>query len=179
MTCNISYVLPIRVARAMGAEMAELLEWLANHVELIVVDGSDSTVFDRHSRCGGSHVPMSHVPVNADLGEFVNGKVAGVVTGMRRASHDAMIIADDDVRYDQAALLEDGRGSRARRRGAAAELLRTAAVACAASIPLARLLNRVTGGDWPGTMGVRRSILAKTEGYDGNVLFENLELVRP
>ena len=40
------------------------------------------------------------------------------------------------------------------------------------------LLNRVTGGDWPGTLGVRRSVLVATGGYDGRALFENLELVR-
>jgi hypothetical protein len=40
------------------------------------------------------------------------------------------------------------------------------------------LLNRVSGGDWPGTLGVRRSVLRMTDGYGGDVLFENLELVR-
>ena len=40
------------------------------------------------------------------------------------------------------------------------------------------LLNRLTGGDWPGTLGVRRSRLEATNGYDGSVMFENLELVR-
>jgi len=40
------------------------------------------------------------------------------------------------------------------------------------------LLNRTTGGDWPGPLGVRRPVLLRTNGYDGDVLFENLELVR-
>ncbi len=40
------------------------------------------------------------------------------------------------------------------------------------------LLNRLTGGDWPGTLAVRRSILRATGGYDGRAMFENLELVR-
>jgi hypothetical protein len=40
------------------------------------------------------------------------------------------------------------------------------------------LLNRISGGDWPGTIGVRRAMLIATHGYDGDVLFENLELVR-
>ena len=39
-------------------------------------------------------------------------------------------------------------------------------------------LNRVTGGDWPGTLGIRRSELLRAGGYAGDVLFENLELVR-
>ncbi len=36
----------------------------------------------------------------------------------------------------------------------------------------------MSGGDWPGTLGVRRSVLEATGGYDGAALFENLELVR-
>jgi hypothetical protein len=47
------------------------------------------------------------------------------------------------------------------------------------------LLNRVfTGdptfpvGDFPGTLAVRRSAFLATGGYDGDVLFENLELMR-
>jgi hypothetical protein len=40
------------------------------------------------------------------------------------------------------------------------------------------LLNRLGDGDWPGTLGVRRSLLLAAGGYSGEVLFENLELVR-
>jgi hypothetical protein len=40
------------------------------------------------------------------------------------------------------------------------------------------LLNRISGGDWPGTLGVRRTVFRATDGYDGSVMFENLELVR-
>jgi hypothetical protein len=40
------------------------------------------------------------------------------------------------------------------------------------------LLNRASGGDWPGTLAVRRSTLRRTNGYDGRAMFENLELVR-
>jgi hypothetical protein len=40
------------------------------------------------------------------------------------------------------------------------------------------LLNRALGGDYPGTLGVRRGALQRTGGYDGDVLFENLELMR-
>jgi hypothetical protein len=40
------------------------------------------------------------------------------------------------------------------------------------------LLNRTFGSDHPGTLGVRRSTFLDLGGYDGNVLFENLELVR-
>ena len=40
------------------------------------------------------------------------------------------------------------------------------------------LINRAIGGDFPGTLGLRRSTLQAIGGYDGNVLFENLELIR-
>jgi hypothetical protein len=40
------------------------------------------------------------------------------------------------------------------------------------------LLARVAGGDWPGTLGVRRSVVLDAGGYAGDVMFENLELVR-
>jgi len=36
----------------------------------------------------------------------------------------------------------------------------------------------VSGGDWPGTLGVSRDFLLRAGGYDGTVMFENLELVR-
>jgi hypothetical protein len=40
------------------------------------------------------------------------------------------------------------------------------------------LLNRAVAADYPGTLAVRRSALDATGGYDADVLFENLELIR-
>jgi hypothetical protein len=40
------------------------------------------------------------------------------------------------------------------------------------------LVNRAFGSDHPGTLGIRRSTFVELGGYDGDVLFENLELVR-
>jgi hypothetical protein len=105
------------------------------------------------------------------------GKVGGVLTGVRLASNERLIIADDDVRYDDASLRQ------------VADALGTSHVVRPQNYfsPLpwhARwdtgrmLLNRMTGGDWPGTLGVRRSMLRATNGYDGRAMFENLELVR-
>jgi hypothetical protein len=34
------------------------------------------------------------------------------------------------------------------------------------------------GGDFPGTFAVRRSVILRAGGYDGDVLFENLEMLR-
>ena len=40
------------------------------------------------------------------------------------------------------------------------------------------LINRAFGSDYPGTLGIRRSALERAGGYDGDVLFENLQLIR-
>ena len=112
------------------------------------------------------------------------GKVNGVVTGVRECSHERVVIADDDVRYDAAAL----------RRVVAlldeADLVRPQnyfdPLPWHARWDTARsLLNRVfTGdpafpvGDFPGTLAVRRSAFLASGAYDGDALFENLELMR-
>lgn len=170
-----SYVLPIRrQVPERSAAFAGYLRWLSQRVELIVVDGSPPDVFAAHAAQWGKHA--RHVPVDADL-LTPNGKVGGVLTGVRLARHERLVLADDDVRYDAAAL----------RRALA--LLDEAHVVRPQNHfdPLpwhARwdtgrmLLNRMLGGDWPGTLVVRRSALQATGGYDGAALFENLELVR-
>jgi hypothetical protein len=155
-------------------ELNDYLGWLASRAEVIVVDGSPATVFDANSMEWGKSV--RHVAPAPDLVTPM-GKVGGVLTGVRLASHERLVIADDDVRYD------------------ADSLSRVAAALDDADVvrpqnyfdPLpwhARwdsgrsLLNRISGGDWPGTLAVRRSALRRTGGYDGSAMFENLELVR-
>jgi hypothetical protein len=172
---RISYVLPLRWQRDNGLEeLTAYLEWLAARAQVIVVDGSPPRLFERHhARWAGLCL---HVPPDEDL-RFANGKVKGVHTAMRRAAHDPVIIADDDVRYDAAGL------------AAVASLLRTAELVrpqnyfapCPwhAQWDTARsLLNRAFGRDWPGTFGIRASTFRRMGGYDGDVLFENLELLR-
>jgi hypothetical protein len=171
----LSYVLPIRSERAVDDELFRYLAAVAPLAEVIVVDGSPSALFeDFKRRCPEG---VRHVAPDSDLRGFVNGKVAGVVTGVRLASHEPIVIADDDVRYDAGGL------------AAMKAALDTADVVRPqnyfdpmpwhACVDTARtLLNRVTGGDWPGTLGLRRSTLMRAGGYDGNVMFENLELVR-
>ena len=157
------------------AELVAYARWLAARVELIVVDGSDSPVFAEHARRLGDRIV--HVAPDADVRDYVNGKVAGVITGLRRASHERVVIADDDVRYDEAALASVTAALDS------ADVVRPQnyflPLPWHACLDTARtLLNRISGGDWPGTFGVRRSRLVATNGYDGNVMFENLELVR-
>ena len=172
---RVSYVLPLRAERSLVAtDLTPYLAATARLAEVIVVDGSAPDVFAAHAAVWGATV--RHLPVDADL-VAPSGKVAGVLTGVRHARHERIVIADDDVRYDAASLT------------AVARVLDVAHVVRPQNVfrPMpwharwdtARtLLNRATGGDWPGTLGVRRSALAATGGYDGRALFENLELVR-
>jgi hypothetical protein len=176
---GLTYILPIRsVVPRTGEELATYLQWLTGRSETIVVDGSPPAVFAAHAAAWDVAVGrgLRHVPPAADLVTPM-GKVGGVLTGLRLASHEHVIIADDDVRYDDDTLAH------------VASALRSAAVVRPQNFfsPLpwhARwdtsrmLLNRLVGGDWPGTLGVRRSVLRATGGYDGRALFENLELVR-
>lgn len=172
---DITYIMPIRSATSVaGGELDVYLRWLSTRAEVIVVDGSGPEVYARHQAAWGSFV--RHVPPAPDLVTPM-GKVGGVLTGVREATHERLVISDDDVRYDAVAL------------GRVVQALDQADVVRPQNYfhPLpwhARwdtgrtLLNRVSGGDWPGTLGVRRSALERTGGYDGSAMFENLELVR-
>lgn len=173
-TLAATYILPIRTAP--GAKLTELtdyLRWLEEHVEVIVVDGSEPAEFLRHAAHWSG---ITHVAPEPER-RCANGKVWGVLTGLDRASHENVIIADDDVRYTLSTL------------AAVVERLDDADVVRPQNYfqptpwhalwdGARSLLNRVSGGDWPGTLGVRKSALARTNGYDGDCLFENLELIR-
>lgn len=171
----VTYVLPIRspAGHAHG-ELTAYLHWLAPRAEVIVVDGSSPEVFSRHAAAWGESV--RHVPPAPDLVTPM-GKVGGVLTGLRLATHERVIIADDDVRYDEGAL------DRMINAFNEADVVRPQNY----FVPLPwhacwdtgrMLLNRLHGGDWPGTLRVRRSLLLAAGGYDGRAMFENLELVR-
>jgi hypothetical protein len=172
---EISYVLPLRSERPLlDGELTAYLRRMARVAEVLVVDGSAPGVFAAHAAAWGAFA--RHLPVDAGLAT-PNGKVGGVLTGIRHARHERVVVADDDVRHDRASLR------------AVAAALDGAHVVRPQNVfdPLpwhARwdtgriLLNRLFGGDWPGTLAVRRSALLATGGYDGSVLFENLELVR-
>jgi hypothetical protein len=141
---------------------------------VIVVDASEGTLFERHRRAWGGRV--THLPPNPNR-SFLMPKVDGVLTGIDQASFEKVVIADDDVRYDRVSLLR------------ISALLENAdlvwpqnyfdPVPWHARWDTARtLLNRAFSHDYPGTVGVRRSILLRARGYNGDVMFENLELRR-
>jgi hypothetical protein len=170
-----TYVLPIRWSD--GARLAELtayLRSLPDWIELIVVDGSPGPVFERHSDAWGSL--GRHLRPDPDL-ETPMGKVGGVLTGVREASHETVVIADDDIRYDERGLIRVvlmlGFADCVRPQNHFDELPWHARLDTART-----LLNRSFGADFPGTLAVRRSSLLAAGGYDGDVIFENLELMR-
>lgn len=180
---GVSYVMPLRWSEPGPIEeLAGYLHLLAPEVdEVLVVDGSPAPLFERHATA--LREVARHLPPHSDL-DFGMGKVNGVITGVREASCERVVLADDDVRYDpptlrRAVALLDG-----------ADLVRPQN--CFDELPwharwdTARsLLNRVfTGdptfpvGDFPGTLAVRREAFRASGAYDGDALFENLELMR-
>ncbi len=168
-----TYILPLKRGAPGGlADLPQYLRRVAEWAEVLVVDGSEPQVFQAHSRelpPGVVHAAPGH--------NCLNGKVSGVLTGLELATTELCVIADDDVRYDESAFRQ------------VLALLERADVVRPqnyfSSLPwharwdTARtLLNRALGADYPGTLGVRRSVLLRTGGYCGDVLFENLELIR-
>lgn len=169
------YILPIKATASAGArELADYLRGISTVVHVIVVDGSPADVFAHLDGCLGGTV--EHILPDPRY-RFLNGKVDGVLTGIDRARHDFVVIADDDVRWDVDSL-----------RNAVAlldsyDLVRpqnyfAAPMPWHARWDTARtLLNRaLVGADYPGTVVVRRHVVQ--DGYDGDVMFENLELIR-
>ncbi len=176
MTGRLSYVLPLRSRPGDDGidELTHYLAWLSERVDLVIVDGSERAEFDIHrERWAGF---ATHGPPADDI-RCANGKVRGVLTGLRLAARESVVVADEDVRYDDDAL------DRMARLLTDADLVRPQnyfdPLPWHARWDTARiLLNRAVGSDFPGTLGVRRSFLTSVGGYDGDVLFENLELIR-
>src|SRR4051812_7594126 len=171
----ITYILPIKTHLPQDeGELTGYLRELSTAAEVIVVDGSGPLIHARHAVAWAAFV--RHVRPAPDLATPM-GKVGGVLTGVRLATHEHLVIADDDVRHDASTL------ERLSRALDDAHVVRPqnyfTPMPWHARWDTGRmLLNRVWGGDWPGTLGVRRSILRATGGYDGRAMFENLELVR-
>jgi hypothetical protein len=171
-----SYVLPLRMVD--GSDRAGLTDYLGAVAawcdDVIVVDASAPELFADNHRAWGE--PIRHVVPDRAHASLM-GKVPGVLTGIDLARHERVVIADDDVRYDRAAL------ERVVELLGCHDLVRPqnyfSALPWHARWDTARtLLNRAIGADFPGTLGVRRSTVLTAGGYDGDVLFENLELIR-
>lgn len=175
-----SYVLPLRQVGMAAEDLAALQRDVRRMADLgcevIVVDGSPAPDFARHAAAFARL--CTHVPVDPRM-RCLNGKVEGVRTGVARASHDCVVIADDDVVY----------GAPELRRVCDLLIDHDLVVPQNFFRPLrwwARvetgrmLLNRAlrAAGDYPGTQAVRRSAFLRIGPYDGDTLFENEEMRR-
>ena len=175
-----TYILPIRRVRACSQEAHELAEYFRDLAregcEVLVVDGSSPEVFSQHNHAW--HKLCRHVTVDRKY-TYLNGKVNGVHTGVDLASCENIILADDDIRYTSADIRR------------ACELLKRHDMVrpqnYLAPLPwwgrteAARMLiNRgvLRTGDYPGTCAFRRSACLRFGHYDGDVLFDNEEIVR-
>ncbi len=174
---TLSYVLPLRCDAACQGTHHDLIDYLRTLpglAEVLVVDGSGPAGFERHRSVWPPGV--RHLRPDPDLGGR-NGKVAGVLTGVRHAAGEHVVIADDDVRWCAAGL------RRVEALLGGAEVVRPQNYFDPAPWHALwdtgrTLINRCTGGDFPGTLAVRGSVLLEAGGYSGDVLFENLELIR-
>jgi hypothetical protein len=170
-----TYVLPLRTATALGGDDIAYLRSLADVVdEVVVVDGSEPDVVAEHVEALAG---VATVTTPDPFFRCRNGKVAGVLTGVALARNDVVVIADDDVRYRPAELR------------VVVERLADADAVMPQNVfdPLpwhARwdtgriLIHRAIGHDMAGTIAIRREALLRVGGYHGDVLFENLELLR-
>lgn len=174
---RMEYILPIRWSSDEGlADLTQYVKWLGDYADVTVIDGSEPEARRRHAAAMPSTVRF----LECDHSLCLNGKVAGVLTALPFLQAAKTIIADDDVRYSaetlqrMAACLDRVALVRPQNIFVPAP---TRSMQWHANWDTARaLLNRACGADYPGTLGVRTEFLA--DGYDGDVLFENLELIR-
>ncbi|HEX8709111.1 MAG TPA: glycosyltransferase family 2 protein [Pyrinomonadaceae bacterium] len=175
-----TYLLPIRRVRANVDEatrFASYFEMLAEAgCEVLAVDGSPPDVFAEHARIWDGF--CRHVRVDPKY-TYLNGKVNGVHTGVDLAASERIIVADDDIRYTAADI------ERACELLDSHEMVRPqnylSPLPWWARTESARmLLNRgfLSEGDYPGTCAFRRSTMLRVGHYDGDVLFDNEEIVR-
>jgi hypothetical protein len=179
-TFRCSYLLPILRAREHSDEIEDLAQYflcLANEgCEVIVVDGSTAEIFAAHDRAWGQI--SRHAPVDRQY-TYLNGKVNGIHTGVDLASCENIILADDDIRYtaDDLQRISDllGRYDMVRPQNYISPLPWWGRIEAARM-----LINRgvLLTGDYPGTCAFRRSVYFRVGHYDGDVLFDNEEIVR-
>jgi hypothetical protein len=175
-----TYLLPIRRTTFSAEETAELAEYFSilncAGCDVLVVDGSPAPVFEENDEAW--RALCRHEPVDRSFG-YLNDKVNGIHTGVSLAATEKIILADDDIRYSApevgriTGLLEHF------------EVVRPqnflAPLPWWGRMEAARMLiNRATlrTADYPGTCAFRRSAMLRVGHYDGDVLFDNEELIR-
>jgi hypothetical protein len=177
---NCSFIMPIRRVKVDPVEVKRLADYFTllrlAGCEVLIVDGSPTPVFEAHKRAWRGF--SRHVAPDPKY-TYLNGKVNGVHTGVDLASCERIILGDDDVRYGASdvkrmcGLLERF------------EMVRPQNFIAPrpwwARLETARILiNRgvLRAGDYPGTCGFRRSTMRRVGPFDGDVLFDNEEIVR-
>jgi hypothetical protein len=175
-----TYVLPFRRALFSPVEMAKLARYCEGLAQIgcdvIVVDGSPPAVFERNQEILGAI--CRHEPVNRSFG-FLNDKVNGIHTGVELARCENIILADDDVRYTTENVREVLRLLETNEVVRPQNFLRP--LPWWAKMEAARMLiNRATlrAADYPGTCAFRRATMLSAGHYDGDVLFDNEEILR-
>ena len=175
-----TYLLPIRRATFSTAEASELAVYFgrlnAPGCDVLVIDGSPASVFQQNDEIWRS--VCRHENVDHSFG-YLNDKVNGIHTGVRLATTEKIVLADDDIRYDAAEI------------DRVCELLDKFEVVrpqnYLAPLPwwgrmeAARMLiNRATlrTADYPGTCAFHRATMLRVGHYDGDVLFDNEEMIR-
>lgn len=175
-----TYLLPIRRSAFSAEEARDFAAYFqtltAASCEVIVVDGSPDDIFPQHAS-EWAHT-CRHQRVDRRFG-YLNDKVNGIHTGVEIASCEKIILADDDIRYT-AADVDEMCASLDRD-----EVVRPqnylAPLPWWARMESARMLiNRASLkiGDYPGTCAFRRSTMLRVGHYDGDVLFDNEEIIR-
>src|SRR5688572_7456227 len=175
-----TYLLPIRRSTFSALETAELADYFRALNDagcaVLIVDGSSSQVFQPHHEAWNSL--SCHEKVDRSFG-YLNDKVNGIHTGVNLAATEKIILADDDIRYapaeiDRVCDLLDN-----------FEVVRPqnflAPLPWWARMEAARMLiNRATLriADYPGTCAFRRESMLRVGHYDGDVLFDNEEIIR-
>ena len=175
-----TYLLPIRRTAFSAAEAAALGDYFHELIgagcDVLVVDGSPDFVFRQHDEVWRE--VCRHERVDPSFG-YLNDKVNGIHTGVRLASTEKIVLADDDIRYTAAEIdriceLLD-RFDVVRPQNFLAPLPWWARMEAARM-----LINRATlrTADYPGTCAFRRGAMLRVGPYDGDVLFDNEEIIR-
>ena len=175
-----TYLLPIRRATFSRTEATQLANYFRKLAEagcdVLVIDGSPAPVFEKHDEYWRN--VCRHEQVDRSFG-FLNDKVNGIHTGVRMSPREKIILADDDIRYDAT---EIDRVSTLRDDF---EVVRPqnflSPLPWWARMESARMLiNRATlrTADYPGTCAFRREAMLRVGPYDGDVLFDNEEIIR-
>jgi len=175
-----TYLLPIRRAAFAATEAAELAAYFRTlgdaGCDVLAVDGSPDPVFQQNHDAWSS--VCRHERVDRSF-SYLNDKVNGIHTGVNLAATEKIILADDDIRYTAAQiervceLLEDFEVVRPQN-------FLSPLPWWARMEAVRMLINRATlrTADYPGTCAFRRESMLRVGHYDGDVLFDNEEIIR-